>query len=40
MNRVLFEKPIFTQLSKKFPDFYGTRKFITVSTGSCQGPLS
>jgi len=29
---VLLEKLIVTQLVKKFPDFYGTRKSITVFT--------
>jgi hypothetical protein len=29
-NRVLLEKLIVTQLVKKFPAFYGTRRFITV----------
>jgi len=31
-NRVLLEKLIITHLLKKFPAFYGTRKFITVFT--------
>jgi hypothetical protein len=29
-SRVLLEKPTVTQLLKKFPDFYGTQKFIAV----------
>jgi hypothetical protein len=29
-SRVILEKLIVTQLVKKFPDFYGTRRFITV----------
>jgi hypothetical protein len=32
-SRVLLEKLTVTQLVKKFPAFYGTRKFITVFTG-------
>jgi hypothetical protein len=35
-NTVLFEKLINSQLVKKFPAFYGTRKFITVFTTSRQ----
>jgi hypothetical protein len=31
-SRVLFEKPPILQLLKKFPAFYGTRRFITVFT--------
>jgi len=31
-STVLLEKPIVTQLLKKFPAFYGTRRFITVLT--------
>jgi hypothetical protein len=31
-NRVLLEKLIFPQMIKKFPPFYGTRRFITEST--------
>jgi len=29
-SRVLFEKLAATQLDKKFPALYGTRRFITV----------
>jgi hypothetical protein len=32
-SRVLLEKLTVTQLVKKFPSFYGTRRFITVFTG-------
>jgi hypothetical protein len=32
MSSVLLEKLIVTQLVKKFPAFYGSRKFITVFT--------
>jgi len=32
-SRVLLEKLTVTQLVKKFPAFYGTRRFITVFTG-------
>jgi hypothetical protein len=31
-SRVLFEKLIVTKLVKRFPAFYGTRRFITVFT--------
>jgi len=31
-SRVLFEKLVVAQLAKKFPAFYGTRRFITVFT--------
>jgi hypothetical protein len=31
-NKVILEKLIVAQLFKKFPVFYGTRKFITVFT--------
>jgi len=31
-NRILLEKLLVTQLVKKFPAFYGIRKFITVFT--------
>jgi len=31
-SRVLLEKPINTQLLKKFPDFYVTWRFFTVFT--------
>jgi hypothetical protein len=33
-NRVLLEKVIGCQLVKKFPTFYGTRRFITAFTGA------
>jgi len=32
LSRVLLDKPIATQLVKKFPAFYGTRSLITVFT--------
>jgi hypothetical protein len=31
-SRTILEKLMFTKLVKKFPDFYGTRRFITVFT--------
>jgi len=31
-RRVLLEKLVVLQLVKKFPEFYGSRKFITVFT--------
>jgi hypothetical protein len=31
-GRVLVEMPTVTQLVKKFPTFYGTQRFTTVST--------
>ena len=33
-NRTLLEKPTNSQLVKKFPAFYGTRKFITTFTSA------
>jgi hypothetical protein len=33
--RILLEKLIVTQLVKKFPAVYGTRRFITVFTTAC-----
>jgi len=33
-SRVVIEELTVTQLVKKFPAFYGTRKFITVFTRS------
>jgi len=33
-KRVLLEKVIGCQLVKKFPTFYGTRRFITALTGA------
>ena len=35
-SRVLLEKLLVLQLIKKFPAFYGTRKFITVLTSARQ----
>jgi hypothetical protein len=35
MERVLLEKLTGLQLVKKFPAFYGTRRFITVFTSAC-----
>jgi hypothetical protein len=39
-SRVLLEKLTVTQLVKKFPAFYGTRRFITVFTRSSHWSLS
>jgi hypothetical protein len=39
-SRVLLEKLTDFQLVKKFPAFYGTRKFITAFTGARQLYLS
>ena len=39
-NRVLLEKLIGFQLAKKFPAFYGTRRFITAVTSACHLFLS
>jgi hypothetical protein len=39
-SRVLLEKLTVTQLVKKFPAFYGTRRFITVFTTVCHWPPS
>jgi hypothetical protein len=39
-SRVLSEKLTDLQLVKKFPAFYGTRKFITTSTGARHLSLS
>ena len=39
-NRVLLEKLTRSQLVKKFPTFYGTRKFITEFTSACHLSLS
>jgi hypothetical protein len=33
-GRVLLEKPTGSQLVKKFPAFYGTRRFITAFTSA------
>jgi hypothetical protein len=35
MERALLEKLTVTQVAKKFPTFYGTRKIITVFTRVC-----
>jgi hypothetical protein len=40
LSRVLLEKLTVTQLVKKFPTFYGTRRFITVFTRTRQWSLS
>ena len=39
-NRVLLEKLTSSQLVKKFPAFYGTRRFITAFTGARHLSLS
>jgi hypothetical protein len=39
-SRVLFEKLTVLQLVKKFPAFYGTRKFITTFTSARHMSLS
>jgi hypothetical protein len=39
-SRVLLEKLTVYQLVKKFPTFYGTRKFITAFTSAHQLSLS
>jgi hypothetical protein len=39
-SRVLPEKPTSSQLVKKFPAFYGTRRFITTFTTACHLSLS
>ena len=39
-SRVLLEKPAGSQLVKKFPAFYGTRKFITAFTSARHLSLS
>ena len=39
-NRVLLEKLIVSQLVKKFPAFYGTRRFVTAITGARHLSLS
>ena len=39
-SRVLFEKLTGFQLVKKFPAFYGTRRFITAITSACHLSLS
>ena len=39
-SRVLLEKLIGSQLVKKFPAFYGTRKFITAFTSASYMSLS
>jgi len=37
---VLLEKPTDSHLVKKFPAFYGTRRFITAFTNACHLSLS
>jgi hypothetical protein len=39
-SRVLLGKLIVTELDKKFPTFYGTQRFITMSTTACHWSLS
>ena len=39
-SRVLLEKLTVSQLVKKFPAFYGTRRFITAFTSTCHLSLS
>jgi len=39
-GRVLLEKLTIPQLVKKFPAFYGTRRFITTFTSACHLSLS
>jgi len=39
-NRLLLQKLTVTQLVKKFPEFYGTRRFITVLTTAHHWSLS
>jgi hypothetical protein len=39
-SRGLLEKTTVSQLVKKFPAFYGTRRFITAFTRACQLSLS
>ena len=39
-SRVLLEKLTGSQLVKKFPSFYGTRRFITAFTSACHLSLS
>jgi hypothetical protein len=38
-SRGIFEQPVVAQLIKIFPDFYGTRKIITVFTTACHWSL-
>jgi hypothetical protein len=38
MEENLLEKLVVTQLVKKFPAFYGTRRFIPVITDPTTGP--
>jgi len=40
MNKVLLEKLTVSQLVKKFPAFYGTRRFNTASTSARHLSLS
>jgi hypothetical protein len=37
---VILEKITGYRLLKKFPEFYGTRRFITAFTGACHLSLS
>jgi len=39
-SRVLLEKLTVFELVKKFPAFYGTRRFITAFTSPCRLSLS
>jgi len=39
-QRVLLKKLTVTQLVNKFPEFYGTSRFITVFTTARKWPLS
>ena len=39
-SRILLQKLTSSELVKKFPAFYGTRKFITSFTITCQLSLS
>jgi hypothetical protein len=39
-TRALLEKLTGSQLVKKFPTFYGTRRFITAFTNACHLSLS
>jgi tRNA(Glu) U13 pseudouridine synthase TruD len=39
-SRVLLEKLTGSKLVKKFPAFFGTRRFITAFTNACHMPLS
>ena len=39
-HRILLENPTGSQLVKKFPEFYGTRSFMTASTSVSDLSLS